>query len=99
MSEADVVRRLDRLTGVLELAYREDLQKAREGIRTDKTNAEILDRTVEATPAGTLSKAVQKQTGQSPKTVQRRIADLVEIGALERIGSGSNVTYRATGLV
>jgi Fic family protein len=99
VSETDVVRRLDRLIGVLELAYREELQKAREGIRSDKANAEILDRTVEATSAGMLSKAVQQQTGQSPKTVQRRIADLVEMGALERIGSGSNVAYRATGLV
>jgi DNA-binding Lrp family transcriptional regulator len=99
VSEADVVRRLDRLIGVLELAHREDLQKARVGIRSDKTNAEILDRAAEETPAGALSKAVQKKTGQSPKTVQRRIADLVEIGALERIGAGNNVTYKATGLV
>lgn len=33
------------------------------------------------------------------KTLQRRIADLVELGALERIGADGNFKYLATGLV
>ena len=99
MSEADVVRRLDRLISVFELAHREELQRARAVIRSDETNVEILQHAADEMPAGVLSQAVRKKTGQSPATVKRRIADLVEIGALERIGTGGKVAYRATGLV
>jgi Fic family protein len=93
------VRRLDRLISVFELAHRDELEKARADIRADETNVEILERAAEQVAAGVLGEAVRKKTGQSPKTVQRRIADLVEIGALERIGAGGKVAYRATGLV
>jgi Fic family protein len=99
MAEQDIVSRLDRLIGILELAHRDDIQRAREAIRSDKTYAAVLALTANETPAGKLSKAVQQKTKQSPKTVQRRIADLIELGALERIGAGGSVKYKATGLV
>ncbi|MGH2837902.1 MAG: hypothetical protein ACRDJY_06085 [Thermoleophilaceae bacterium] len=99
MADQDIVDRLDRLIGILELAHREEIEKSRQAIRSDKTYAAILALTAKEAPAGKLSKAVQQETTQSPKTVQRRIADLIEIGALERIGAGGNVKYRATGLV
>jgi CTP-dependent riboflavin kinase len=93
------VRRLDRLIGILELAHRAELQEVREQIRSDETYVEILDLTVDETPAGALSKAVQKKTGQSPKTVQRRITDLIELRALERTGVAAGTKYKATGLI
>lgn len=99
MADGDIVRRLDRLIGILELAHRDDIQRAREAIGADKTYAAILALTTTETPAGALNKAVQQKTKQSPKTVQRRIADLIEIGAVERIGAGGSIKYQATGLI
>jgi hypothetical protein len=99
MPDADIARRLDRLIGILELVHRDEIQRAREGIRGDKTYASVLALTSKETPAGKLSKAVQQETKQSAKTVQRRIADLIEIGAVDRLGAGGNVSYKATGLV
>lgn len=99
MSEADVVRRLDRLIGILELAHRAELEKAREQIRSDEAYAEILGLTADETGAGTLTKAVQRKTGASPKTAQRRITDLIELRALERTGAAAGTKYRATGLI
>jgi hypothetical protein len=99
VSEADVVRRLDRLIGILELAHRAELQEVRQQIRSDATYAEILDLAVDEIPAGVLSKAVQKKTGASPKTVQRRITDLIELRAIERTGAAAGTKYRATGLI
>jgi len=99
MAEEEVLRRLDRLIGLFELAHQDELQRARESVRTDKTYAAILASTDTEMAAGKLKKAVQTKTRQSPKTVERRIADLIEIGALERIGAGGSVGYRATGLI
>jgi hypothetical protein len=36
---------------------------------------------------------------QSKPTVERRIAALVDLGALDKRGSGGSVSYRANGLV
>jgi hypothetical protein len=99
MADEEIIRRLDRLIGILELTHRAHLQKVREAIRSDGTYDEILTLTVDETPAGTLSKAVQKKTGQSSKTVQRRITDLIELRALERTGAGAGTKYKATGLI
>lgn len=99
MADDEIVRRLDRLISIMELANRPEIQKARDEIRSDATYAEILRLTAKETPAGKLTKAVQQKTKQSLKTVQRRIADLIELGALERIRAGGNIKYKATGLI
>jgi hypothetical protein len=43
--------------------------------------------------------AVNKKTGDSKRTIERRIGALVDQGALERIGAGPSTAYNATGLV
>jgi hypothetical protein len=59
----------------------------------------ILDATAEPVVIGDLKKSVAKATKQSEKTVQRRVGDLVAMGALVKSGGGSTATYRATGLL
>jgi DNA-binding IclR family transcriptional regulator len=49
--------------------------------------------------AGKLKSSVISKTKQSKPTVERRIASLVEQGALERRGAGSASSYRSTGLI
>lgn len=99
MSDADIVRRLDRMVGVLMLVHRDELERARGEIRSDKVNAAILDRAGSEVAAGTLKEAVKKRAKASSATVDRRLSALVEMGALERTGAGSHVKYRVTGLV
>lgn len=99
MAEAEIISRLDRLIAVLELAHRDEIARARDEIRGDATYAEILRLSADEVRSGPLSKAVQQKTKQSPKTVQRRIGDLIELGALKRTGAGGNTKYKATGLI
>jgi len=99
MAEEEIISRLDRLIAVLELAHRDEIGRAREEIRGDTTYAEILRSSADEVRAGQLSKAVQQKTKQSPKTVQRRIGDLIELGALKGTGVGGNVKYKAAGLI
>lgn len=99
MAEADTISRLDRLIAVLELAHREEIARARDEIRGDAIYAEILRLSADEVGSGQLSKAVQQKTKQSPKTVQRRIGDLIELAALMRTGTGGNTKYKATGLI
>lgn len=52
MADDDIVRRLDRLIGILELAHHESIEKAREEFRSNETYGEILAVATKETPAG-----------------------------------------------
>lgn len=95
----DIVTRLDRIAAILQLAHRDAIDSARTSIRADKVNAAILDATAKLTPAGKVMAEVKKKTGQSPATISRRIASLVEQGAVDKEGGGSATQYKATGLI
>ncbi len=97
--EEEVVARLDKLIAIHQLVHREALERARTSIRSDKVNAAILDATSKMTPAGTVVAEVKRKTGQSPATINRRIATLMDIGLVERQGGGPATQYRSTGLV
>lgn len=97
-TEDDILARLDKLVAIQQLVHRDALDAARTSIRSDSVNAAILDATTKLTPAGKVISAVKKKTGQSPATVNRRIAGLVELGLVERHGAGPSTQYRATGL-
>ena len=99
MATEDIVDRLDRLLAIQQLVHREALESARASIRSDKVNAAILDATAKLTPAGKVVSDVKKKTGQSPATINRRIASLMELGLVERQGAGPATQYRSTGLV
>ena len=51
------------------------------------------------TPAGKVTTEVKKKTGQSPATINRRIATLIEQGIIEKVGAGPATQYRSTGLI
>ena len=100
MTTEDIVARLDRTNAILQLAHYGSIVAARERIRSDKTNAAILElAAAETVKAGTLIAAVKEKTGDSKATIGRRIGALVDQGALERIGAGPSTAYKATGLV
>jgi DNA-binding transcriptional ArsR family regulator len=100
MTNEDIVRRLDKLIAILQLAHHEDIEGGRARIRQNETNAAILELTAtQKAPAGKLIQAVKKKTGESERTITRRITSLVDQGALERSGGGPTTAYKATGLV
>ena len=98
-SNDEILERLDKLVAIQQLAHREALESARVSIRADKVNAAILDATTKLTPAGKVVTDVRKKTGQSPATISRRIAFLMELGVVEKQGGGPATRYRSTGLI
>ena len=99
MASDEVLERLDRLTAILRLAHRDAINQARASIRGDKINASILDATAKWSAAAKMQTAVEKKTKAAKRTVQDRIADLLEQGVLEKRGGGPTTEYRATGLI
>lgn len=98
-SNDDIVMRLDRIAAILQLAHRDAIEGARTTIRADRVNAAILDATAKLTPSGRLLTEVKEKTGQSPATISRRVAFLLEQGAIEKHGAGPATQYRSTGLI
>lgn len=100
MEGDEVVRRLDRIAAILELAFREPIEAAREQVRADPVTAAILDLTRdEWVAAGRVKQRASAQTGQSERTVGRRLSTLVDQSFVEAQGQGPSVRYRATGIV
>lgn len=99
MAEDETIRRLDTMIAILRLAYSREIENARTEIRADDVNRAVLDATAgDFVAAGDLKKKIAKATKQSEKTVQRRIADLLDLGLLEKRATGA-AAYRSTGLI
>jgi hypothetical protein len=99
MTDDQIIQRLDTIIAILQLAYRESIERSREQILADRVNAVILEMSVDWLPAGELTKAVSQKTGQSQRTVTRRLTGLVGMRALDRRGAGSSTAYKTTGLI
>ena len=99
MTNDEIAGRLDTVIALLHLAHYESIDAARAKIRSDRTNATILTLAAKGSPAGKLIKAVKQKTGESESTIKRRIASLVDLGALERSGGGPTTAYKAAGLI
>jgi hypothetical protein len=99
-SGAEILQRLDTMIAILRLAHAEEIDRTKEKLLSDKTNAALLKATGGSTfvASGDLKRKVMKETGESEKTVQRRILGLVELGALEVRPTGL-AAYRASGLI
>jgi hypothetical protein len=100
MADDRIANRLDTIIALLKLAHQDTLTRVRNDLLKDDVSAAVLERTeTDAGGAGALKKEIAKATGESERTVQRRLADLVAMGALAKEGARSNVSYRSTGLI
>jgi hypothetical protein len=99
-SDPEVIQRLDTIVAILRLAHGDAIDHAKARLLADPVNAAILKATTGTrfVAAGDLKTRVAKATKQSEKTVQRRIQDLVDIGAVEVRPEG-RPAYRASGLI
>jgi DNA-binding transcriptional ArsR family regulator len=96
----EVLRRLDRIAAILELAFREPIEAARQIVRADPVAAGILELTADDwVAAGEIKKKISTSTGQSERTVSRRLSALVDQAFVESQGQGASINYRATGVV
>jgi hypothetical protein len=98
-TEGPLLERLDRLTGLLELALAPQIEAGRKAVRADQVDAAILDNAAgDWKPAAKLQQAVSKKTGKKTRAIQDHIGNLVERGFLQRKNAGSKTVYRATGV-
>lgn len=98
MNGDDIGRKLDAIAAILKLVNHEELEAARQRIRSDKVYAAILDSTRDWTGAAKVQAAAAKN-GSARSTTSRKIVELIEFGLLEKQGGGKSIEYRSTGLV
>lgn len=95
---AGIERRLDLIIALMRIGFGDSLQRQRRAVFEDRVSEEILRQCEDWTGSGDLKARVRSATKQSEPTIKRRIADLVSLGAVQRRGAGSQVSYRSTGL-
>ena len=99
MNRDDLGKKLDTITTILKLAHADAIARTRESVRSEPAKAAILDGASNWTGAGDLVKTVVKNSSKAKRSVQRYIAELVELGVLEQKGGGPTTEYRSTGLI
>jgi hypothetical protein len=97
MDSDTISSRLDTIIALLKLTNRGELDIVRRQL--DDVAKALIEATADPVVIGKLKKAVAASTGQSEKTVQRRLAELTAMGVLAKSGGGSTATYRSTGLL
>jgi hypothetical protein len=91
-----VLAELRRMTSLLELAFKPQLDAARESLHADPLNSAIFKATRSKWVG---SGALQRQIkGHGGSTVRGRLAELADRGLLERRGDGPAREYRSSGL-
>ena len=100
MADPEIIERLDLILALLQLAYNDKIEQARERLRQDAVNVAILDACAEEwVTSGVLQKTVAARTGSQLRTIQRRVAELVARRALRQRGAAASQAYRSTGII
>lgn len=99
VDESAVVDRLDRLIGLLSFAFAEQIEAASSRIREDAVAVAILEASATWVPSGELQAAAVAASGAAKRTIQRKLTELRNLGAISSRGAGSATQYRATGVV
>lgn len=99
MNENEIGRKLDVIASILKLAHSDDIQRARTAIRSDPAKAAILDKSSTWVAGGELTKAVGRDVKKSERSIRMSVAELLQLGVLEKRGAGPSTEYRTTGLI
>ena len=99
MTDDELLGRLDLMQATLELAFKPQLDAARNTLRADKVIAAILDETEEWIASSELQKRVAASAKTSHRTVRDRLPDLVAERVLAMRGTERKAEYRRTGLI
>jgi Fic family protein len=98
-AETEVLQRLDKIIAILQIAHKDEIDRARLEITADKVDAAILDAAAKETLAGKVVKVAAAKAKVSDRAVQKHIAELLGRGLLEKSGGGYMTTYKTTGLI
>jgi hypothetical protein len=91
---------LTRIERLLAIAFAAQIEAARERAGVgDEVTVAILAQASGWISAGALKRAAAERSGQSERTVNRRLNRLVELEALEQRGKASSTEYRSSGLL
>ena len=98
-AESAVVDRLDRLIGLVTLAFSEQIESASLRLRGDAVTVAILEESSDWVPSGALQAAVAKACSVTERTVRKKLTELRDMGAISSKGSARATQYRVTGVV
>ena len=94
---SEIDERLDRIVGLLEIAFATQLQEARQNAREDEVTAAVLELSTNWTSAHDLHGAAARKSGASERTVQRRVSELHAQHALAARGAKNALEYPTHG--
>jgi Fic family protein len=94
----DISSKLSQLLVLTRLSNSKVIAEAREEINRDPVAQALLALADDSLSSSQLKEKVAEQTNVSEKTVQRRILDLVEKGAITPIRKGKEIYYENSGL-
>lgn len=99
MPDNEITERLDTIIALINLAFAESIERAKQELMTDPVATAVVD-ALSGGPlsAGDLKQRAADSCGQSERTVSRRISSLTAQKVIEQSGSGPRSIYRATGL-
>jgi len=95
----EISSKLTQLLTLFKLTNRDIIRKAKEEITNDPVSSKVLelaDGTLSAIP---FKQKIANETKVSEKTVERRISDLLDMGALITIRKGREIFYENSGLL
>lgn len=97
--EDALLQRLDRISFLLSLAFKDQIAAARREVLSDPVAVALLETAADDwVSAGDLKRAAASGAKQSERTVSRRLTQLVADGWMESTGSGPSVKYRSRGM-
>ena len=105
MLEEEMLREIRLQTAILKAAFRDRIDAFMEEVRADHVATGIIDhldqnrRTRSGVLKAAVAKAMPQGTDASTRTISRRLAELENKGAIEKLGQGNNTEYQLTGLI
>lgn len=94
----EVINRLDQVIAILKLANQEAIERTWERIKKDDVSKSLLELSDGTLESGELQKRVTEATKKSTRTVQYKIGELVQLGALRSIRKGAKIYYQKSEL-
>lgn len=95
----EISHKLSQLISLTKLANKDLIQKAKEEVNKDKVFAKILEFSDGTLPSNQFKQKISNEAKVSKKTVQRRISQLLDMGALIAIRKGKEIYYKNSGLL
>lgn len=99
MADEVLLQRLDLIQATPQLAFKTQLDEARQKLCSDKAVATIVDETGDWIASPELQKRVAASAKTSERTVRDRLSDLLANRVLAVRGKERRAEYRRTGLI